>query len=315
MSAEIIREITVDFYGQKYITINAKQYDQASRFLSITCLNQGRVQYIDSKSCYAFVRYRKADDYGAFNQCVITNDGKILVELTRQMLSAPGICYAEVVILEKDDIVVTGNPGEVIQPDEESIKTTMTLYINVKAAAITNIGIESSNEFSALNDLLIKMTEDYNYILSACKNSELTVLEYVNMVKDFGGFKPMGTIAFKELPIVENYPGNVYIISDDFTTDDTFLEPGVYHQAGTIVYCTSKAIDANAEPVKYYWDCFAAQMGILKSDIATKEELLAYVNGTLSDDNDSNVATMKEFHNYLDIPYEPELEAEPESEE
>ena len=215
MSAEIIREITVDFYGQKYITINAKQYDQASRFLSITCLNQGKVQYIDSKSCYAFVRYRKADDYGAFNQCVITNNGKILVELTKQMLSAPGICYAEVVILEKDDIVVTGNPGEVIEPDEESIKTTMTLYINVKASVVNNIGIESSNEFNALNELLIKMTEDYNYILQACKSSESSVLEYIAMIKEFGGFKPMGTISFEELPSVENVPGNVYIIDND----------------------------------------------------------------------------------------------------
>lgn len=307
MSAEIIREITVDFYGQKYITINAKQYDQASRFLSITCLNQGKVQYIDSKSCYAFVRYRKADDYGAFNQCVITNNGKILVELTKQMLSAPGICYAEVVILEKDDIVVTGNPGEVIEPDEESIKTTMTLYINVKASVVNNIGIESSNEFNALNELLIKMTEDYNYILQACKSSESSVLEYIAMIKEFGGFKPMGTISFEELPSVENVPGNVYIIDNDFKSDDTFLEPGIDHYAGTLVYCTSKVIDGS-NPVRYYWDTFASQMGILKSDIATVDEVMGYINGTLDGDSQSNVATMKEFHNYLDIPYEAENE-------
>lgn len=302
MGAEIIREITVDFYGQKYLTINAKQYDQASRFLSITCLNQGKVQRIDSNSCYAFVRYRKADDYGAFNQCVITNEGKILVELTRQMLSAPGICYAEIVVLEKDDIIITGNPGELIQPDEESIKTTMTLYINVKSSTINNIGIESSNEFNALNDLLVKMTENYNYILNACKSSEINVNEYVSMIKEFG-FKPMGTISFEELPIVENSPGNVYIIDNEFTPDDTFLEPGGEKRlAGTLVYCTSKVVEG-LNPTRYYWDCFAGQMGILESDIATKEELLKYVNGELVDDPDSesNIVTVEELTDFLDI--------------
>ena len=300
MSAEIIREITVDFYGQKYISINAKQYDQASRFLSITCMNQGRVQRIDSTSCYAFVRYRKADDYGVFNQCAITTDGKILVELTRQMLSSPGICYAEVVIIEKDDIVITGNPGELIEPDEESIKTTMTLYINVKASVINNVGIESSNEFKALNDLLIKVTEDYNYVLQACKNSEANVLEYIDMISDFGGFKPMGTITFAELPDAENVPGNVYVIDGEFKTDDTFLEPGKTHSSGTIIYCTSQPIEGS-NPVRYYWDCFNSQIGILESDIATKDEVMGYINGTLSGDSDSNIATMEEFFDYLNI--------------
>lgn len=313
MSAEIIREITVDFYGQKYLTVNAKQYDQASRFLSITCLNQGKTHLIDSNTCYAFVRYRKADDYGVFNQCVVTKDGKILVELTKQMLSAPGICYAEIVVVEKDDIVITGNPGEVIQPDEEAIKTTMTLYINVKASVTNNIGIESSNEFNALNELLIKMTEDYNYILQACKSSESTVLEYITMIKEFGGFKPMGTISFEELPYVENVPGNVYVIDNNFTTDDTFLEPGIDHNAGTLVYCTSKVIEGS-NPVKYYWDCFASQMGILKSDIATVKEVMGYINGTLDENSDSNVATMEEFHKYLEIPYESDDESVTEEE-
>ena len=310
MSAEIIREITVDFYGQKYISINAKQYDQASRFLSITCMNQGKVQHIDNKNSYSYVRYRKADDYIAINECTITNDGKILVELTRQMLSAPGICYAEIVILDKDDVVITGNPGEVVEPDEEVIKTTMTLYVNVKASVINNIGIESSNEFNALNDLLIRMTEDYNYILSSCQKSESKILEYMSMFKDFGGFKPMGTIAFEDLPKVENVPGNVYIIKNDFETNDTFLEPGEKHNAGTLVYCTSRVIEGT-DPERYYWDCFASQMGILKSDIATLDELMGYIDGTLVD-SDSNVATMKEFHDYLELPYEPELDVEEE---
>jgi len=82
----IIKNIDIDLYNKKYIAITAKQYDINSRYLLFTCYNQGNVFFLNSGNC-AFIRYRKPDDLGVFNQCTITPDGKILVELTEQMLS------------------------------------------------------------------------------------------------------------------------------------------------------------------------------------------------------------------------------------
>ena len=101
MALEITTNINVDFYDKRYILINAKQLDRGSRCLSVTCYNQGVLYPINSSEHAAYVRYRKADDYGVFNSCEINRYGKILVKLTEQMLAADGLCDADVIIVNK----------------------------------------------------------------------------------------------------------------------------------------------------------------------------------------------------------------------
>lgn len=174
---EIIRKINVDFYDKKLITINAKQYDSFSRYISISCYNQGEFVFIDSKNRYAFVRYKKADGNNAFNQCIITKDGRIMLELTEQMLTANGYCYADVLIVTNNPVEtpenpITENTGKLIYIDNDSILSTMTFCIVTTSSAVDNVDIESSDEYNGLNDLIIKATEDYTYVMSACKVSE-----------------------------------------------------------------------------------------------------------------------------------------------
>ena len=176
MSLKVDRQINVDFQDSKYISINAKQYDRMSRFVLVTCYNNGVIFPLDSVSHRAYVRYRKADDLGVFNSCKIT-DGKILVELTEQMLSVVGKCYADLVILENNPVEteeepIVENTGELIIKDNDSILSTMIFCINVIETAFDNTEIESSYEYNALNDLLIKATEDYSYVIKMCKISE-----------------------------------------------------------------------------------------------------------------------------------------------
>lgn len=217
MSLQVNKQLTLDFYDKKYVSINAKQYDALSRFILVTCCNQGDIFPINSNSNSAYVRYRKADDYGVFNRCVITDDGKILVELTEQMLAVAGNCYADLVILHKlsdnndntdkfnewydltskdddngnvsiiystdfidteddnngnvsmDDVNIT----DIITDGKYSILSTMTFCVNVSETAYDNTEIESSYEYNALNDLLIKATEDYTSVITACKTYEV----------------------------------------------------------------------------------------------------------------------------------------------
>ena len=71
MALQTITDINVDFYDKKYILINAKQLDRKTRYLSVTCYNQGKLYPINAGEHSAYIRYKKSDEYGVFNLCEI----------------------------------------------------------------------------------------------------------------------------------------------------------------------------------------------------------------------------------------------------
>ena len=170
MTLQNITNVTVDFHDKKYILINAKQYDKNSRFLSVSCYSHGRPVSINVNEHAAYIRYRKPDDYGVFNFCKIDDDGKILVELTEQMLASEGICYADLVIVNKGDTRLDAETGNVITIDNASILSTMTFCIDVSDVPIDISQIESEYEYNALNELLIKAEADYNNVIRLAKS-------------------------------------------------------------------------------------------------------------------------------------------------
>lgn len=175
MSLEIIKHLNIDFYNSRYISINTKQYDSGSRFILITCYDQGKVFPIDNIYNHAYIRYRKPDDKNVFNCCDITENGEILVELTEQMLIFAGKSFADLIIVHNEPISpesIEVNNGTLLTNENTSILSTMLLCVNVIGSAIDGRDIESSDEYSAFNDSLIKMTEDYAYVMAACKISE-----------------------------------------------------------------------------------------------------------------------------------------------
>lgn len=182
MNLQNITQLNIDFSTQKYISINVKQYDRNSRFILITCYNQNNFVPINNNTCFAYVRYRKADDYGVFNTCEITEDGKILIELTEQMLSTIGMSYVDLIIHEAIGLGVEiseNKNGEItlIKTGENAILSTMTFCVNVHEVAFDNEKIESSYEYDALNDLLIEAKIDYQNVVRACRTSERNAKE------------------------------------------------------------------------------------------------------------------------------------------
>lgn len=176
MSLNIVREINVDFHDSKYIQVNAKQYDLASRFILVSCYNQGEFFPIHAFNHSAFVKYKKSDGNDVFNTCQINYEGKVLIELTEQMLAAIGTCYAELMILNNNPVEtetrpVVNNTGDLVI-NTDNILSTMNFCINVIANTVDHEDIESTSEYNALNELLVKATEDYKYIVSAAKASE-----------------------------------------------------------------------------------------------------------------------------------------------
>lgn len=159
MNLQHINEIVLDVDNRNIIAINAKQYDKKSRYIQISVIDGSNILKLDKKSISAFMRLKKPDDLGVFNQCSVTDEGKILVELTEQCLSTPGRANVDIVLVEKifssgkvtvDDINKLNSP----------ILSTMNFIINITPTALENSTIESSYEFNALNNALSQI--DYN---------------------------------------------------------------------------------------------------------------------------------------------------------
>lgn len=169
MNLQSIINIDVDFYDKKYILINAKQLDKNSRFLLVTCYNQGTLYSLDYASQSAYIRYKKADDYSVFNLCKIIEEGKILVELTEQMLAAAGICTADLVIVNKRIADVDEDTLEVAIKNAE-VLSTMTFRIDVSEIAAENSEIESSYEYNGLNEALVKADAEYSKVIKFARS-------------------------------------------------------------------------------------------------------------------------------------------------
>lgn len=163
--------INIDFYDKKHILINAKQLDRDSRFLSITCYNHGELYSLNNGEHAVYVRYRKADNYGVFNNCDIDNSGKIIVKLTEQMLAADGICYADLVIVNKGEAEVNPNTGEINELIANvSVLSTMTFCIDVSEIPVANSDVESTHEFILLNENLERYWADFEDVMKTSKS-------------------------------------------------------------------------------------------------------------------------------------------------
>ena len=373
MALEIIKNINVDFYDKKYIMINAKQYDDKSRLIAITCYNQGDPFNLSASKHSAYVKYRKADGHGVLNFCKINYKGEVLVELTEQMLAADGICYVDLIIINKGSAMVNIDTGEIIAIDDTPILSTMAFCVNVYETSIDNSEFESSYEYDGLNNLLQRAEADYSEVVRLAKSyavgnaggirdgenkdnakyyceqasdsadnakasennalvseqnaetselnasiseqnakdsetnalaseqnaktsevnalnsevnaktsetnasvseqnaktSETNAKYYYEQTESIhngldGSLSPKGTITFVELETAEKFTGALYVISESFTTDETFMDGGdVQYPAGTIVYYT---VDGK-------WACFDG----VKSDIATVDEMKSYL--------------------------------------
>lgn len=170
MSLQCITNLKVDFYDKKYILINAKQLDKDSRFLSVTCYNHGERYNINPILHSAYIRYKKSDNHSVFNFCNINNSGEIIVELTEQMLASNGICYADLVVVNKGDAEVNEETGEIIGINNTGILSTMTFCIDVSEVPVLNSEIEASSEFIKFNEDLETYWADFEDVMKTAKS-------------------------------------------------------------------------------------------------------------------------------------------------
>ena len=170
MALQSVTPLNIDFCKKKYILINAKQLDRSSRVLLATCYNNGEPFYLNNQEHSAYIRYKKSDGYSVFNFCEINNDGKVLIELTEQMLASSGISNADLVIANKGGAKVDSNTGEIVAVNNSSILSTMNFCIDVSEIPTDGSDIESSYEINIINETLSRYEANYENVVQTAKS-------------------------------------------------------------------------------------------------------------------------------------------------
>ena len=146
---EILQSIVLDFARDTVpITIFAKQYDQHTRYVSITPLNNG-ASYTIGTGVIARLQMTKPDGTTVINNAQIINN-VIKAELTAQALAAAGVAVAEIGLYKNDELL-----------------SSQLFYINVVKAAYDEDAVESSDEYGAL----ITATNAANEAATAANNA------------------------------------------------------------------------------------------------------------------------------------------------
>ena len=77
---------------------------------------------------------------------------------------------ADLLIANKGSVSFNANTGEINVSDNSSILSTMTFCIDVIETPIEYSEIEASNEYVDLNDLIEKISADYNDVIKLSKS-------------------------------------------------------------------------------------------------------------------------------------------------
>ena len=265
MIVQTVREIDLDVSKNQYIKLDVKQYDRNTRYILITCYHQGEFIPINKTSHFASIRYWKPDEYGVFNTCEITEDGKILVELTEQMLAVAGVCYVDVVIHENVNLsvnIIETEEGTVRIEDagDSGILSTMQFIVYVHEAAFDNELVESSYEYNALNDLMTEARRNYTEVSNKC-------YEYKNAAKDYRD------AAFDYMGMSEIYMNSAHAARDDSIKYATTSQRYAVGGTGT------GGEGEDTDNAKYYY-----QESLINANSADESEAnaLKYRNETVS---------------------------------
>ena len=156
-------KITLDFYDNNIIRINANQFDR-QRTVNITCTDNGKHITLDKDTMTVYIGYKKSDGKCGFYDAEILDDGTIYWELKEQMLVSVGVQKVDVCIVATSGLSVDMLKDITSITDlGVAVISTMPLYINVVSTATDHDSVESSSEFDALNNALTRLayTEEH----------------------------------------------------------------------------------------------------------------------------------------------------------
>lgn len=116
-------------------TVYAKQLDKSTRYVKATILQNG-VPYTIPEGATARIRILKPDGTTVYNTATVSNNA-VTAELTSQTLAVGGIATAEMGLYKDDQIL-----------------STFVFYVRIERSAISDEAIESTDEFTVLEQAI-----------------------------------------------------------------------------------------------------------------------------------------------------------------
>ena len=168
--------INIDFSAPKYIKLNVKQGDNGIRHFLFSFTNNGAPVNFDWGSIYALLKAKKPDGTYIAAECPLSEDGIVNLEISESITKVPGICTCEIALFQRSAVTDTSN---ISNEPAGNVIASMDFIINVYPSAVDNCEIESSDDFSALNDLMSKVLRDYQFILDE-SSGIITAIRTIN---------------------------------------------------------------------------------------------------------------------------------------
>ena len=156
MSIENVQKITLDFCRNNIQSVSVKQYDKNTRYLIVSCTENGKFVKLDKSYMTCRVKVLTPDDRASLDTCTILDDGTVKVPLTENVLFSSGVANAELMITSSDESKRIG---------------TMKFRVIIDSSVYGDERVISSDEFSALTELIEKASKDYTYITTEAKKS------------------------------------------------------------------------------------------------------------------------------------------------
>lgn len=151
--------LSLDLYYNEEKTIDTKQYDKNSRYITVSLTYKGKEYQISGDTIKARIKWLKPDKKPVFNDCVINSDNTITIDLTEQMLISSGVAKATLSLYD-------------INTDQ--VLSTTSFNAIVEASAVSDDTILSSDEYNSLHD-------EFKRLNNKVEELDKTVTEHENI--------------------------------------------------------------------------------------------------------------------------------------
>lgn len=146
--------LSLDLYYNEEKTIDTKEYDKNSRYITVSLTYKGKEYQISGDTIKARIKWLKPDKKPVFNDCVINSDNTITIDLTEQMLITSGVAKATLSLYD-------------INTDQ--VLSTTSFNAIIEASAVPDDTILSSDEFKSVQNEFKKLDE-LNKTVTECEN-------------------------------------------------------------------------------------------------------------------------------------------------
>lgn len=151
--------LSLDLYYNEEKTIDTKEYDKNSRYITVSLTYKGKEYQISGDTIKARIKWLKPDKKPVFNDCVINSDNTITIDLTEQMLIVSGVAKATLSLYD-------------INTDQ--VLSTTSFNAIVEASAVSDDTILSSDEYNSLHN-------EFKRLNNKVEELDKTVTEHENI--------------------------------------------------------------------------------------------------------------------------------------